>query len=119
MDTTLRGLERLHGGTSLPRIVSRAIRATDREMAGHPFDSPGLHPGTHAGHLRPELMGLSARHLRVLDRLGLVDAEDRQFVGIGLVSRGCGFIDYFAHLQQSRCRVSAATRSSLGAGKSQ
>ena len=54
-------------------------------MAGHSCDCPGLHPGTHAGHLCVELVGFSARYPRVLDRLGVADTEDPQLVGIGLV----------------------------------
>src|ERR1035441_10234433 len=105
MDTALCGIQRLHGGTPLPRIVSRTIRATDRKMAGYCFDRPSLHPGTHAGYLRAELMGLSPRHPRALDRLGVADAEDREPVGIGLVSRRRRLVDHLAHLQQFRCRV--------------
>src|ERR1017187_2574930 len=105
MDTALCSIERLHGGTPLPRIVSRTIRTTDRKMADHSLDSSGLHLGTHAGHLRAEAMGFSARHPRVLDRLGVADAEDRQLVGIGFVPRWRRLVDHLAHLQQFRCRV--------------
>ncbi|MGA3055708.1 MAG: hypothetical protein ABSD63_15990 [Candidatus Korobacteraceae bacterium] len=79
------------------------------KMAGHSFHRPGLHPGTHAGHLRAKLMGFSARHLRLLDRLGMADAENRELVGIGLVSRRLRFVDYLAHLHQSRRRVRRGT----------
>src|SRR5271169_2848883 len=113
MDTNLRRIQRLYGGTTVPRIVSWTIRTTDRKMAGHSLDSPDLHFGTHAGHLRAQLMGFSARHPRSFDRLGVADAENRELVGIGLVSRRRGFVDYFARLQQFRCGLMPGSRTVL------
>ncbi|MDT8068393.1 MAG: hypothetical protein ROO76_09545 [Terriglobia bacterium] len=55
------------------------------------------------GKVRAVVAGFSAGgFLLVLlgfDRLGLANAEDRQFVGLGSVPRWCRFADYLAHLQ--------------------
>src|SRR5271165_5110797 len=113
MDTNLRRIQRLHGGTPLPRLVSRTIRAIDGKTDGYSFDSLGLHPGTHAGLLRAELVGFPARHPRSFDRLGVADAENRELVGIGLISRRRGFGDYFARLHQFRCGLMPGSRTVL------
>ena len=84
-------------------------------MVVHSFDRLGLHFGTHANHLRAEwLMEVSVRALRVLDRLGVAHAEDRELMGIGPVSRRGGFLDYPAGLHQFRCGVNLGETSSDG-----
>jgi len=44
----------------------------------------------------------------------MADAEDQQLVGIGLVPRRHGFVDYCARLQQFRCGVNLGETSSDG-----
>src|SRR5271157_995785 len=107
MDTALHSIQRLDGRTCLPWIVSWKVRATPRKMAGNFFDCLGFHSGSRAGQLQ-DACRFSRRSVRARNCLGMADAKEREPVGIGLVSRGRGFVDYFAHLQQSRRGVMTA-----------